>query len=86
MICSLLCRPDGCEITDSDGKTYLDAYGGIWNVNVGYGRDEIVEAVYEQMKTLPFYPMTQINVPAARTRCAVGGIVTGRSQSFLFCE
>ena len=43
---------NGCEITDADGKTYLDAYGGIWNVNVGYGREEIIEAVHEQMKTL----------------------------------
>ena len=77
---------DGCEITDSDGKTYLDAYGGIWNVNVGYGRDEIVEAVYEQMKTLPFLSHDADQCARGATRCAVGGIVTGRSQSFLFCE
>ncbi len=75
---------DGCEITDSDGKTYLDAYGGIWNVNVGYGRDEIVEAVYEQMKTLPFYPMTQINVPAARLAARLAELSPGDLNHFYF--
>ena len=75
---------DGCEVTDSDGKTYLDAYGGIWNVNVGYGRDEIVEAVYEQMKTLPFYPMTQINVPAARLAARLAELSPGDLNHFFF--
>ena len=41
---------DGCIIVDDNGKEYLDAYSALWNVNVGYGRQEIVDAVYDQMK------------------------------------
>ncbi len=46
---------DGCFLTDSEGNRLLDVMAGLWCVNVGYGRSEIAEAVYEQMKTLPYY-------------------------------
>ena len=35
----------GCYVTDQDGKSYLDTLAGLWCVNVGYGREEIAEAV-----------------------------------------
>ncbi len=46
---------DGCFLTDSEGNRLLDVMAGLWCVNVGYGRSEIAEAVYEQMKRLPYY-------------------------------
>jgi putrescine aminotransferase len=46
---------DGCWLTDSDGNRILDGMAGLWCVNVGYGRQEIVEAVAEQMRQLPYY-------------------------------
>ena len=54
----------GTTITDTDGRQYLDAYSGLWNVNVGYGREEIADAVYQQIRKLPYYPHSQINMPA----------------------
>ena len=45
----------GCFLTDSEGNRFLDAMAGLWCVAVGYGRTEIAEAVYEQMKRLPYY-------------------------------
>lgn len=75
---------DGCEVTDADGKTYLDAYAGIWNVNVGYGRQEIVDAVHDQMKTLPFYPQTQISVPAAQLAARLAEILPGDLNHLFF--
>ena len=46
----------GLYLTDLNGKEYLDATsGGVWCVNVGYGRESIVNAAAEQMKKLPFY-------------------------------
>jgi len=45
----------GCWLTDSEGNRLLDAMAGLWCVNVGYGRDEIVEAVARQMRELPYY-------------------------------
>ena len=54
----------GTTVVDADGREYLDAYSALWNVNVGYGRQEIADAVYEQIQKLPYYPHSQINVPA----------------------
>jgi putrescine---pyruvate transaminase len=42
-------------LRDSDGAKILDAMSGLWCVNVGYGRAELIEAATKQMTTLPFY-------------------------------
>ena len=58
-------QADGCYVYDSAGRRYLDAMAGLWCVNVGYGRREIVDAVADQMARLPYYPLTQSHPPAA---------------------
>ncbi|MED2975084.1 aspartate aminotransferase family protein [Fictibacillus sp. B-59209] len=55
---------DGSWITDNEGKKYLDGMAGLWSVNVGYGRKELAEAAYSQLKELPYYPLTQSHQPA----------------------
>jgi adenosylmethionine-8-amino-7-oxononanoate aminotransferase len=59
-------RGEGCWVWDSDGRRYLDAMAGLWCVNIGYGRHAIADAVAEQMRQLPYYPLTQSHPPAAR--------------------
>lgn len=44
----------GMWLTDMDGNTLLDAFAGLWCVNVGYGQESIVEAAAEQMRRLPY--------------------------------
>lgn len=51
----LIDRAEGCYIWDIHGNRYFDSLGGLWAVNAGYGRQEIVDAVTEQMARLPFY-------------------------------
>ncbi|MEN3146719.1 aspartate aminotransferase family protein [Neorhizobium sp. IRAMC:178] len=48
-------RAEGVHIFDSAGKKYLDAFAGLWCVNVGYGRKSIADAAYAQMQELPYY-------------------------------
>jgi putrescine aminotransferase len=45
----------GCHVTDQNGRRLLDGLAGLWCVNVGYGRREIVDAVTAQMARLPYY-------------------------------
>ena len=45
----------GCHIEDRDGNRMLDAFAGLYCVNVGYGRQEIAEAIAEQAKELAYY-------------------------------
>ena len=55
----------GCVLKDIRGREFLDAVsGGVWCVNLGYGRDSIADAVYKQLKELPYYAMTAGNIPA----------------------
>jgi L-2,4-diaminobutyrate transaminase len=46
---------EGVYITDIDGRRSLDAFAGLYCVNVGYGRPEIAEAIAEQARKLPYY-------------------------------
>ena len=46
---------EGVYITDSDGKRSLDAFAGLYCVNVGYGRTEIAEAIAKQAHELAYY-------------------------------
>ena len=48
-------RAEGVHVFDSNGKQYLDAFAGLWCVNVGYGRQSIADAAYRQMQELPYY-------------------------------
>ncbi len=46
---------EGVYITDRDGKRSLDAFAGLYCVNVGYGRTEIADAIAEQAHKLAYY-------------------------------
>ena len=45
----------GCHIEDRDGNRFLDAFAGLYCVNVGYGRPEIAEAIADQARQLAYY-------------------------------
>ena len=51
---TLLQSGKGMWLTDADGNQLLDAFAGLWCVNVGYGQESIVEAAAEQMRRLPY--------------------------------
>jgi 4-aminobutyrate---pyruvate transaminase len=44
----------GAWLTDQHGHELLDAFAGLWCVNVGYGQDSVVEAAAAQMRKLPY--------------------------------
>ena len=51
----IITRADGCRIYDADGISILDGMAGLWCVQVGYGREELARAAYDQMLELPYY-------------------------------
>ena len=51
----IITHAKGHHIFDSDGNRILDGMAGLWCVNVGYGRRELVEAATAQMSALPYY-------------------------------
>ncbi|MBS0126058.1 aspartate aminotransferase family protein [Thetidibacter halocola] len=56
----------GMRVWNQAGKEHLDAVsGGVWTVNVGYGREEIAKAVYDQLIKLNYFAGAAGSVPGA---------------------
>ncbi|WP_103102828.1 aspartate aminotransferase family protein [Pseudomonas sp. LFM046] len=51
----IITKAEGVYVWDSEGNKILDGMAGLWCVNVGYGREELVQAATRQMRELPFY-------------------------------
>lgn len=51
----IISRAHGAYIYDADDNEILDGMSGLWCVNTGYGRDELVEAAARQLRELPYY-------------------------------
>jgi 4-aminobutyrate---pyruvate transaminase len=44
----------GAWLRDAEGRELLDAFAGLWCVNIGYGHESVVEAAARQMRELPY--------------------------------
>lgn len=47
-------KGEGTDVIDADGKRYIDAMSGLWNVTLGHGRHELVDAAAKQMSELAY--------------------------------
>lgn len=62
----IVAEADNIYINDTDGDRFIDGIGGMWCVNIGYGRDEMAEAVAEQIRRMPYYsPFGMLGSPPA---------------------
>ena len=52
---TVLAGAEGVYLIDSEGRRYLDGPAGMWCVNVGYGRQEIADAMSEQAMRLAYF-------------------------------
>ncbi len=48
-------RGEGIYVYDEEGNRYLDAAASLWYMNVGYGRDEVIDAMDAQARKLPAF-------------------------------
>jgi len=82
----LIVEGDGIYVRDDTGRQYLDAMSGLWCVNVGYGREEIADAVSEQARRLPYYHTfaSMANAPAARLADRLVALAPGRMSKVFF--
>lgn len=61
----LMVSAKGMHYRSHDDREILDGTAGLWTVNAGHGRDEIVDAVAQQMRTLDYAPTFQMGHPIA---------------------
>jgi putrescine aminotransferase len=76
----VITRGEGVYIWDSEGKQIFDGMSGLWCVNVGYGRKELIDAAARQMEVLPFYNsfFQTTNVPAVQLADRIVGLAGDR--------
>ncbi len=62
----IVSQGEGVYITDVDGNKMVDGVGGLWNVNVGYNRPEIKQAIMDQLDKIHYSSLfgTMTNEPA----------------------
>ena len=56
----------GMRVWDARGKEHLDAVsGGVWTVNVGYGRESIANAVRDQLIKMNYFANSAGSIPGS---------------------
>ena len=67
----VMSHSDGAYVFDSDGNKFIDGIGGLWCVNIGYGNDEMAQAIADQVRQIPYYStFNHITTPPAVTLAA----------------
>jgi putrescine aminotransferase len=75
----VITHAEGAYIWDSEGNKLLDGMAGLWCVNVGYGRKELVDVAAQQMAQLPYYNsfFQSTNVPAIELSAKLAELAPG---------
>ncbi|MCP4493571.1 MAG: aminotransferase [Gammaproteobacteria bacterium] len=82
---TVLEQGDGVYVRDSDGKRLLDGPAGMWCVNIGHGRKEMAQVVYDQIMQLPYAsPWSLTTGPAARFSAEIAAEAPGDMNHVFF--
>ncbi len=74
---NVLVEGSGVRVKDASGKWWMDVNGGYMSVHAGYGRTEIADAAYEQMKRLPYMANTTTAEPTPKLARKLAEITPG---------
>ncbi|MBI2528269.1 MAG: aspartate aminotransferase family protein [Candidatus Rokubacteria bacterium] len=79
-------RGRGAVLTDIQGREYIDGLAGLWNVNVGHGREELARAAAAQMSELAYYSgySGSSNVPAIQLASKLISLAYPNMQGVFF--
>ena len=79
---------DGVYVWDSDGRKILDGMAGLWCVNVGYGREELMDASDRQMRRLAYYNtfFQSATPPQIELSEVLSGLTPGNLNYFHFAN
>jgi putrescine aminotransferase len=82
----IITHAQGSTIIDGDGHAILDGMAGLWCVNVGYGRPELVDVAARQMAELPFYNtfFRTATVPPIELAARIAGLLGGELAHVFF--
>ncbi|MGI9399854.1 MAG: aspartate aminotransferase family protein [Rhizobiaceae bacterium] len=73
----------GMHVWDATGKRYLDGVsGGVWTVNVGYGRESIADAVRDQLVRLNYFANSAGSIPGSQFAQMLIDVMPGLSRVY----
>ena len=83
---TVISRGEGVHVFDSEGKKYIDLVAGVTRpVHLGYGNQELAQAVYDQMMELAYFtPLMFANEPAIKLAQVLSEIAPGAINRFTF--
>ena len=62
----VMAEAEGVYVYNAKGERYMDGIGGLWCVNIGYGREEMAQAIADQIRRIPYYStFTHLTTPPA---------------------
>ena len=75
---TIIAQSEGIYLHDTDGNRLIDGPAGMWCVNIGHGREEMAQAISEQVMRMPYYsPWSLSNVPAAELAAKLASLTPG---------
>jgi len=82
----VITRAEGVYIYDDQGNKLLDAMAGLWCVNLGYGRQELVDVAAAQMSELPYYNLffKTTHAPAAQLADKIASLAPAHMNKVFF--
>jgi len=82
----VLAESEGCYIYDSEGNKFFDGIGGLWCVNIGYGREEMAQAIADQVRRIPYFSTFQHHTtpPAAELAAKLAELTPGTLNHVFF--
>ncbi len=76
----VIAEGEGCWVTDTEGKKFIDVLAGMWLVNLGYGRTEIADAVSEQLRHIHYAPENTTSVPTLKLVAKLASIAPDKKS------
>ena len=75
----------GIYLWDSEGKRFIDGPGGMWCVQIGYGRQDMADAISKQVMLLPYAsPWTTTTEPSAVLAKKIADFAPGDLNNVFF--
>ncbi len=82
----ILSDSDNVSVSDSEGNTFLDGIAGLWCVNIGYAREEMAQAIADQITKIPYFSSFghHTTEPAAALAAKIAELAPGNLNHVFF--
>ena len=74
----------GVWVTDAEGNRWFDQISGMWLKNIGHGRKEIADAVYEQMQGISYSPGGTVAPATVKLSAKVASLAPDKESRVFF--